>query len=156
VPSPFYNTEGLLGLRKLTGESNVHDIGIGFDALGTDLEAYLLGPWEALTEMSPKLEEVSGYETLRVRHEGTAGRLRGLLRVKAGETLSYGTKIAKVASGFAPTGGKAVLLPTVTYTGTSVTASLVEIAPSGNINYGGENLAAGHGLLLDGLTWNLT
>jgi hypothetical protein len=41
MPSPFYNTEGRLGLRKLEGISKVHDIGTGFQALGKDIESYL-------------------------------------------------------------------------------------------------------------------
>lgn len=41
MPSPFYNTSGAVGLRKLLGTSKVHDIGVGFQALGDDIEELL-------------------------------------------------------------------------------------------------------------------
>lgn len=41
MPSPFYNTEGRFGWRKLLGTSKVHDIGVGINALGTDIEGSL-------------------------------------------------------------------------------------------------------------------
>lgn len=41
MPSPFYNLSARLKLRMLTGASSVHDIGVGFQSLGADIDAVL-------------------------------------------------------------------------------------------------------------------
>jgi hypothetical protein len=58
MPSPFYNTEGPVGLRKLEGASKVHDIGIGFEALGSDVEGFMVA--QALAERSESLTAKPG------------------------------------------------------------------------------------------------
>jgi hypothetical protein len=69
MPSPFYNTEGRFGWRKLLGTSKVHDIGTGIDALGTDIEASLESKRSIIaTEQS---RENAAYGTLSTPDEVT-------------------------------------------------------------------------------------
>src|SRR5438552_1460727 len=73
------------------------------------LETGQTGAWTIYESLSAKLEESAAFATVRVRKElgATVARLRGVLVVKAGETLSPGELALTLPAGFRPT-GKAV------------------------------------------------
>lgn len=108
------------------------------------------GPWTALV-LTAKIEEGAGFQTVRVRTEGggTTARLRGLPKVKAGQEVKAAEVFATVPVGFRPPA-------TVVLTGASGGAfNIFQINAAGQI-IPEKTIAAGNGIVFDGLTYNLT
>ena len=93
MPSPFYNESTHYKLKMLKGDSKVHDIGTGFQALGEGVDAALykggvgVSAWTKITFLGSKLE---GQAEGRFENSGKTARLRGSLAVKSGEELKSG------------------------------------------------------------------
>lgn len=116
-------------------------------------------PWVELS-YGPKMESYAeGFQTpgSRVEESGAALRLRGIIKVKAGETLKLGETIFTLPEGSRPPGK--VDLFCYGETG-AATAGLIQIATTGVVTVvawlSGTEAGAGKVLILDGLTFNLT
>jgi hypothetical protein len=112
-------------------------------------EAVTVGEWKAIL-LSSKAEAAPGVQTAESRKEigSNICRLRGGLKVKAGEEIKLGEDLALVP--FPPLDLEAYDCPT----STGVTVQIA-IEPSGNVT-ANEALKAGRVVYFSGITYNLT
>ena len=114
----------------------------------TKLEA---GEWVRVT-LGAKTEEAPGYQTLRARTEsgGVAARLRGAVKVRAGEALNAGEAALTLPAGLRPPGTIECAAQS------SAGGGVVTISTAGVLAWPGGGQGATAVIYLDNITFNLT
>lgn len=108
----------------------------------------------ALATVTPsaKVEEVAGLSTVRIRSENERAYMRGLLKVKTGETLAALETLLTVTAAFFPP--NKLEREIIFFNGAAITIGNMVINTNGTL-FMGQAMSAANAVYLDGLNWPL-